>query len=69
MTQDIPVQEIQQTLASCVEMNTANLDEDVPNALFEEDARLDDSVFIDPTITVNGEQVRTFTYSPMLAIR
>lgn len=46
-----------------MQASTANIDEDVANELFDEDARLDDlilidSVFIDPTITVNSMPVR-----------
>lgn len=41
-----------------MEDNTANLDADVANGFFDGDANLDSAVFIDPTITVNGIQVR-----------
>jgi hypothetical protein len=52
------VQDVQEELAQCVRANTANLNADVANAFFDADARLDGSIFIDPTITVNGEQAR-----------
>lgn len=60
------MQEVQQALSECVEINTADLDEDVANSFFDEDARLDATVFIDPTLTVNGKQVRLTQLSPVL---
>jgi hypothetical protein len=45
-------------LTACVRENTQSLDSDVTNTFFEEDARLDTGVSIDPTIEVNGDQVR-----------
>ena len=56
---------MQGQLVDCVEANTAALDEDVANSFFDEDARLDAAVFIDPTVEVNGDQVRS-QCSPVL---
>lgn len=53
------LQAVQGQLVDCVEANTAALDEDVANSFFDEDARLDAAVFIDPTVEVNGDQVRS----------
>lgn len=42
----------------CIEDNTARIGEDVANMFFEEDAADDSNIAIDPTVEVNGAQVR-----------
>jgi hypothetical protein len=51
------VQDVMAYMESCVRNNTANLDADVPNAFYDQDAQLDQGT-IDPTIEVNGRPVR-----------
>eukprot|EP00892_Ulva_mutabilis_P009538 jgi/Ulvmu1/6957/UM033_0014.1 len=47
-----------QELSQCVDDNTAQLDADVPNAFFEADAADDAMIAIDPTVEINGGQLR-----------
>lgn len=52
------VQTVMQELTRCVEDNTAGLDEDKANAFLDADAADDARIAIDPTVEVNGGQVR-----------
>lgn len=52
------VQVVMQEITRCVNDNTAALNDDVPNAFLEADAADDERIAIDPTVEINGGQLR-----------